>query len=67
MKDQVDLGNLTSKEIGNLMTKPLVDRGKELAKIQNGNQEVDYGDLPSRALTSLGKQAVNDQIDQHQE
>ncbi|MBE6034058.1 hypothetical protein [Aminipila sp.] len=65
MNDNIDLGNMTSKEIGNLMTKPLVDRGKEIANMVNQDQEVDYGDLPSRALTSLGKQAVNNQTNQY--
>nr|WP_315020137.1 hypothetical protein [uncultured Aminipila sp.] len=65
MNDNIDLGNLTSKEIGNLMTKPLVDRGKELVNTVNNNQEVDYGDLPSRTLTNLGKQVVNNQTTQY--
>ncbi|WP_312092668.1 hypothetical protein [Aminipila sp.] len=65
MNDNIDLGNMTSKEIGNLMTKPLVDRGKEIANMVNQDQEVDYGDLPSRELTSLGKQAVNNQTNQY--
>lgn len=64
MNDKIDLGNLSSREIGNLMTKSLVDRGEEMAKMVNSNEEVDYGDLPSRALTSLGKQAVNNQSNQ---
>lgn len=63
MYDNIDLGNLTSKEIGNLMTKPMMERDKELAKMLNDNQEVDYGNLPSRALTSLGKLAVKNQLD----
>ncbi len=65
MNDNIDLGNMTSKQIGNLMTKPLVDQGKELINNSNQNQEVDYGDLPSRALTNLGKQAINNEINQH--
>lgn len=63
MYDNIDLGNLTSKEIGNLMTKPMIERGKEAARILNGEQEADYGDLPSRALTSLGKSVVNEIIE----
>lgn len=65
MNDNIDLGNMTSREIGNLMAKPLVDRGKELVNAVNNNQEVDYGDLPSRALTNLGKQAINNQNSQY--
>ncbi len=62
MNDNIDLGNMTSKEIGNLMTKPLVERGKELVNTVNNNQEADYGDLPSRALATLGKQVADNQI-----
>ncbi|WP_312648590.1 hypothetical protein [Aminipila sp.] len=65
MNDNIDLGNMTSKEIGNLMTKPLVERGKELVNTVNNNQEADYGDLPSRALATLGKQVVDNQINQY--
>ncbi|QHI71168.1 hypothetical protein [Aminipila terrae] len=64
MNDNIDLGNLTSKQIGNLMTKPMIDRGKELASTMTSDQEVDYGDLPSRALSALGKQVVNNQTTQ---
>lgn len=64
MNDKIDLGNLSSREIGNLMTKPLVDRGEALVNMVNSNEEVDYGDLPSRALASLGKQVVNNQSNQ---
>lgn len=55
----VDLGNLTSRQIGNLMSKTLVERGKEVAK--ELNPHVDYGDLPSRALTNLGKESLHEQ------
>ncbi|MHC1722833.1 MAG: hypothetical protein AB9836_06465 [Aminipila sp.] len=65
MNDNIDLGNMTSRQIGNMMTKPLVDRGKEMVDAANPNQEVDYGDLPSRALTSLGKQVVNNEANQN--
>ena len=65
MNDNIDLGNMTSKEIGNLMTKPLVERGEELANTANNNQQADYGDLPSRTLATLGKQVVNSQTNQY--
>ncbi|MBN7772380.1 hypothetical protein [Clostridium aminobutyricum] len=55
MYDDIDLGNLTSREIGELMTKPEDERDKELVNIVNLNQEVHYGGLP---LTALGKQVV---------
>lgn len=57
MKNNIDMGNMTSKEIGNLMSKTIIERGKELAtKMYPG---VDYGDLPSKTLTELGKQAIS--------
>lgn len=64
MHEDIDFGNLTSKEIGTLMTKTPMERKKELAEMLHNGQEVDYGDLPSRALTTLGKMVVKDhQID----
>lgn len=57
MNDNIDMGNMTSKEIGDLMSKTLVERGKEVAAKTYHN--VDYGDLPSRTLTDLGKQALS--------
>ena len=51
----IDMGNMTSKEIGDLMSKTIIERGKELAdKMQ---PDVPYGDLPSKPLTELGMQA----------
>ena len=55
MYDNMDLGNLTSKQIGELMTKPANEREKELVNIVGLNQEVNYAGLP---LTALGKQVV---------
>lgn len=61
MNDHIDMGAMTSKQIGNLMSKTLIERGKEVAKEQYSN--VDYGDLPSKTLTDLGKQSlINDGI-----
>lgn len=55
--NNIDMGNMTSKEIGDLMSKTLIERGKEIAsKMYPG---VDYGDLPSKTLTELGKQALS--------
>ena len=54
----INMGNMTSKEIGDLMSKTVIERGKELANKLYPN--VDYGDLPSRTLTELGKQAFLD-------
>jgi len=57
MNNNIDMGNMTSKEIGDLMSKTLVERGKEMAsKMYPG---VDYGDLPAKTLTDLGKQAFS--------
>ena len=64
MYGDIDLGNLTSREIGELLNKPMIERGKKAARLQNTHEEVDYGDLPSRALASMGKQAVNDQLNE---
>ena len=57
MNNNIDMGNMTSKEIGDLMSKTLIERGKELATMMYPN--VDYGDLPSKTLTDLGKQALD--------
>jgi len=54
MDYNIDMGEMTSKEIGDLMSKTLIERGKEVARKMDSN--VDFGDLPSRALTDLGKQ-----------
>ena len=55
--DNVDMNNMTSKDIGNLMSKSIIERGKEIAsKMYPG---VDYGDLPSKTLTELGKQVFS--------
>lgn len=59
MNNNIDMGDMTSKEIGDLMSKTLIERGKELANRMYPN--VDYGDLPSRTLTDLGKQALEDE------
>lgn len=62
MDYNIDMGEMTSKQIGDLMSKTLIERGKEVAKQKYGN--VDYGLLPSKELTTLGKQALaNDGID----
>lgn len=53
----IDMGNMTSKEIGDLMSKTIIERGKELANKLYPN--TDYGDLPSKTLTELGKQTFS--------
>ena len=54
--EYIDMGEMTSKEIGDLMSKTIIERGKEVAsRLYPG---VDYGDLPAKTLTELGKQAL---------
>lgn len=62
-KNNIDLGEMTSREIGNKVSKTLVDIGKEVVNNGNPTEGVDYGDLPSRTLTQLGKQAVANYIE----
>ena len=57
MNNEIDMGNMTTKEIGDLMSKTLIERGKEVANKLYPNN--DYGDLPSRTLTELGKEALS--------
>ena len=59
MNNNIDMGNMTSREIGNLMSKTLIERGKEMASKMY--PDVDYGDLPSKTLTDLGKQAISNE------
>ncbi len=56
VSDDVDFGNMTSREIGNLMAQNLIERGKEVAKIKYPG--VAYGDLPSNGLANMGKEAI---------
>ena len=56
MEHNIDMGNMTSKEIGDLMSKTLIERGKELAKQKYPN--TDYADLPSKTLVNLGKESI---------
>lgn len=56
MKNNIDMGSMTSKEIGDLSSKTLIERGKIMADKMYPN--VSYGDLPSKTLTKLGKQAL---------
>lgn len=59
MNKKVAMGEMTSKEIGDLMSKTPIERGKQLAKELYPN--VDYGDLPSKTLINLGKEALHDE------
>ena len=57
----IDMRNMASKEIGDFMSKTIIERGKELANKLYPN--VDYGDLPSKTLTELGKQSFSNNKD----
>lgn len=57
-KNSVDLGEMKSRDIGNLLSKPLVDIGKDIVAGSESNENIDYGNLPSRSLAEPGKQAV---------
>lgn len=57
MNNNIDMGKMTSKEIGDLMSKALMERGKEVATRMNPT--IDYGSLPSKTLTTLGKESLS--------
>lgn len=59
MNDPMDMGNMTSKEIGDFMSKTLIERGKEVATKLYPNTS--FADLPAKTLTELGKQALSHQ------
>ena len=61
MNNNIDMENMTSKEMGDLMSKTLIERGKQLAIKMH--PDVDYGDLPAKKLTDLGKQAISNNKD----
>jgi len=58
----VDLGNLKSRDIGNMIGKQLVELGKNEVRQGMPEGSVDYGDLPSRTLPELGKKVINETI-----
>lgn len=55
---------MKSRDVGNMISKNLVELGKETVQKTNPNGELDYGDLPSRALADLGKQVVANNVQQ---
>ena len=65
-ENNMDLGNLKSRDVGNLISKTLVEMGKEAVDSVSPNDSVDYGSLPSRALPEIGKQVVANKIRQEQ-
>jgi hypothetical protein len=60
----IDMGNMKSRDIGNLVSKGLVEYGKQVLQEANPTSEIDYGDLPSRALPELGKQVIQGKINE---
>jgi len=54
--NNIDMGNMKSKDIGVFASKTLIERGKMMADKLYPN--VSYGDLPSKTLTELGKEAL---------
>lgn len=57
-KVNMDMGDMKSRDIGNLLSKGLVNLGKEQVQSADPTDAVDYGDLPSKTLPELGKQAL---------
>jgi len=62
-ENNIDLGNVKSRDLGNMISKTLVELGKEVVENASPNGYVDYGNLPSRALPELGKQVVENKIE----
>lgn len=60
--NNVDLGNLKSRDIGNMIGKQLVELGKDELKQYSSDSSVDYGSLPSKTLPELGKKAVENSL-----
>lgn len=64
--NNVDLGNLKSRDVGNLISKTLVELGKEEVTRDDPDGYVDYGNLPSRTLPEVGKRVVANKIKQEE-
>ena len=60
--NNIDLGNLKSRDVGNLISKTLVEMGKDEVTRDDPDGYVDYGNLPSRTLPEIGKQVVANKI-----
>ena len=57
MNNDIDMGSMTSKEIWDLMFKTLIERERKVVNKLYPN--MDYGDLSSKILTELGKEALS--------
>lgn len=64
--NNMDLGNLKSRDVGNLISKTLVEMGKDEVTRNDPDGNVDYGNLPSRALPEIGKQVIANKIKQEE-
>jgi len=65
-ENNMDLGNLKSRDVGNLISKQLVELGKDEVQRNSPDGYVDYGNLPSKTLPELGKQVVANKIKQQE-
>jgi len=65
-ENNMDLGNLKSRDVGNLISKQLVELGKDEVQRDTPDGYVDYGNLPSKTLPELGKQVVANKIKQQE-
>lgn len=63
MANTIDLDELKPSDMGNFISRTYVGEAND-NKPGTTNEKVDYGDLPSRALTELGKQTLVNQTDQ---
>ena len=65
-QDNMDLGNMKSRDVGNMISKTLVELGKDAIQSDMPNGYVDYGNLPSKTLPELGKQVIANKIKQEE-
>jgi len=62
----VDLGDMKSRDVGNMISRKLVELGKEEVVRDSPDGYVDYGNLPSRALPEIGKETIANQVNQEE-
>ena len=53
---QVDMGNIKSRDLGNMLSGELVRIGEAVVRAKH--PDADFGNLPSRALPTLGKAVI---------
>ncbi|MFV0516007.1 MAG: hypothetical protein ACK5MV_01255 [Aminipila sp.] len=59
--NNIDMGNIPSRDLGNMLSGQLVELGK--MAVEEYVPNADFGSLPSRSLTNLGKQVVDKTTD----